>query len=100
MSVLADRDEWVYRDYEKVTRAYIAGQKAESDLIADLRRELAAVESGRIDDIRQRDRVIADGCATRDRLVEEISRRASFRWWITLPWRRLARALKGLAPGG
>jgi SAM-dependent methyltransferase len=100
MSVLADRDEWVYRDYEKVTRAYIAGQKAESDLIADLRRELAAVESGRIDDVRQRDRVIADGCATRDRLVEEIARRASFRWWITLPWRRLARALKGLAPGG
>jgi len=100
MSVLADRDEWVYRDYEKVTRAFIAGRKSESDLIGELRRELAAVESGRAADVRQRDLVIAEGCTTRDRLIEEISRRASFRWWITLPWRRLVRALKGVAPGG
>src|SRR5262249_32625208 len=36
LSVLADRDEWVYRDYEKVTHAYAAGQKFESRLIEEL----------------------------------------------------------------
>jgi SAM-dependent methyltransferase len=100
MSVLADRDEWVYRDYEKVTRAYAAGQKSESRLIEELRRDLATAQSGRDADIRQRDEVIAEGCAARDRLIEEISRRASFRWWLWLPLRRVMRALKGLPPGG
>ena len=100
LSVLADRDEWVYHDYEKVTRAYIAGQKSESELIAELRRALAAAETGRVADVRDRDGVIAERCVERDRLAEEVSRRASFRWWLALPWRRLVRALKGLAPGG
>lgn len=100
LSVLADRDEWVYHDYEKVTRAFIAGEKSHSDVIARLRDELAATQSGRASDVRDRDRVIAEQCNERDRLVEEVSRRASFRWWLALPWRRLARALKGLPPGG
>jgi SAM-dependent methyltransferase len=100
MSVLADRDEWVYRDYEKVTRAYVAAEKAESDRVGELRRELAAVEAGRVADVRQRDQVIAESFAVRDRLVEEVSRRASFRWWLTMPWRRMRRALKGEPPGG
>ena len=99
MSVLADRDEWMYRDYEQVTRAYVAGQQAQADLIGELRRELAAVQAGRVADVEQRDSVIAEGCTMRDRLVEEISRRASFRWWLTLPWQRLMRALRGLPPG-
>jgi SAM-dependent methyltransferase len=100
LSVLADRDEWVYRDYEKVTRAYGAGQKFESKLVAELRRELVATQEGRVADVEQRDTVIAAGCATRDRLIEELSRRASFRWWLSLPLRRLMRVLKGLPPGG
>lgn len=100
MSVLADRDEWVYRDYEKVTRAYVARQQFESKLVEDLRRELVATQSSRAADVEQRDQVIAEGCAARDRLIEEISRRASFRWWISLPLRRVMRALRGLPPGG
>jgi SAM-dependent methyltransferase len=100
MSVLADRDEWVYRDYEKVTRAYAARQQLESKLVEDLRRELVATQSSRAADVEQRDQAIAEGCAARDRLIEEISRRASFRWWISLPLRRVMRALKGLSPGG
>ena len=100
MSVLADRDEWVYRDYEKVTRAFIAGQKIESRLIDELRRELVATQEERATDVDQRDQAIAEGCAARDLLIEEISRRASFRWWVLLPLRRLMRALKGLSPGG
>jgi len=100
MSVLADRDEWVYRDYERVTRAYVAGQKFEAKLVAELRRELVATQEGRVADVKQRDAVIAEGCATRDRLIEELSRRASFRWWLSLPLRRLMRLLKGLPPGG
>jgi len=100
MSVLADRDEWVYHDYEKVTRAYAAGQQSDSRLIDELRRDLATARSGRDSEIRQRDEVIAEGCAARDRLIEEISRRASFRWWLWLPLRRVMRALKGLPPGG
>lgn len=99
MSVLSDRDEWVYRDYENVTRAYAAGQKLESRLVEELRRDLAAAQSARDADIRQRDAVIAEGSAARDRLIEEISRRASFRWWLSLPLRRVMRALKGLPPG-
>jgi hypothetical protein len=83
-----------------VTRAYIAGEKSYSDLIDGLREELAATQSGRVGDIQDRDRVIAEHCKERDRLAEELSRRASFRWWLALPWRRLARALKGLPPGG
>jgi SAM-dependent methyltransferase len=100
MSVLADRDEWVYRDYEKVTRAFVVGQKFESRLIDELRRELVATQTDRVADVERRDQVIAEGCAARDRLIEEISRRASFRWWVSLPLRRLMRALKGLPPGG
>jgi SAM-dependent methyltransferase len=100
LSVLADRDEWVYHDYEKVTRAFIAGQKSHSDEIDELRTELAATQSSRAADVRDRDLVIAERCKERDRLAEEVSRRASFRWWLALPWRRLARALKGLPPGG
>ena len=102
MSVLADRDEWVYRDYEKVTRAYVARRsKVESKLVEELRRELVAAQSRR-----DRRRAAARPghrrrhAPTRDRLIEEISRRASFRWWLALPLRRLVRALKGLPPGG
>ena len=100
LSVLADRDEWVYRDYEKVTRAYIAGEKVESELIAELRREAADVQAARASDVRQRDIALKESYTQRDRLTEEISRRASFRWWLTLPWRRLLRALNGQPPGG
>ena len=103
MSVLADRDEWVYRDYEKVTRAFIATQKAGLEQSAqgqDMHRELVAARTAHDNAVAQRDVALIASYAERDRLTEEISRRASFRWWLKLPFRRLLRALKGLAPGG
>ncbi len=55
LSVLADRDEWVYRDYANVTRAFVAAQKRESASSA----ELAAVQA-RVDEaVRQRDAAVA-----------------------------------------
>ena len=103
LSVLADRGEWVYRDYANVTRAFVAAQKRESASSA----ELAAVQA-RVDEaVRQRDAAVARFEGERARLEldvararEETVRRASFRWWLALPWRRLVRALKGLPPGG
>jgi SAM-dependent methyltransferase len=99
LSVLADRDEWVYRDYANVTRAFAAAQKREAELQAELvatrarsdeaLRQTATFESER--------HTLADELA---RAKEESTRRASFRWWLALPWRRLARAVKGLPPGG
>lgn len=103
LSVLADRDEWVYRDYANVTRALVAAQKRESAASADL-----AAAQARVDEAgRQRDAAAAESERERGRLAaalsqarEEAVRRASFRWWLALPWRRLVRALKGLPPGG
>jgi hypothetical protein len=96
MSVLADRDEWVYRDYENVTRAVASAQKRESEL----RGELVAANAARDIALRQRDVAFGEGNGERTRMAEEISHRASFRWWLALPLRRLLRALKGLPPGG
>jgi hypothetical protein len=98
--VLSDRDEWVYRDYENVTHAFVAGRTAETDLIEELRSELAAAREGHDKAVQQRDIAIIDGNAKRDLLIEEISRRASWRWWFKLPFRRWRRALKGESPGG
>jgi SAM-dependent methyltransferase len=100
LSVLADREEWVCRDYEKVTRAYGAAQKAESDRAGEMLRELAAAQSAHDEAVKQRDLAIVQGNAKRDLLLDEISRRASFRWWLALPLRRFMRALKGQPPGG
>ena len=97
--MLSDRDEWVYRDYENVTRAFAAAQKAESDRIGEVLRELAAAQAAHDKAVQQRNAAIVDGNAKRDLLIEEISRRASFRWWLALPLRRFMRALKGQPPG-
>ncbi len=95
LSVLADRDEWVYRDYEKVTRAFVSAQKGESDRYG----ELVAAGRDHAEALRQRDAAIVESHAERDRLAEEILRRASFRWWLKLPLRRLVNALKGRPAG-
>jgi SAM-dependent methyltransferase len=96
LSVLADREEWVYRDYANVTRAFGEAQKRE-----------AAAHARADEAIRERDVAVAGIEGERARLVadlararEESVRRASFRWWLALPWRRLLRALRGLPPGG
>jgi len=103
LSVLADRDEWAYRDYANVTRAFGAAQKRESALSAELVSAHARADEAH----RQREVAVAGIEGERARLAadlararEESVRRASFRWWLVLPWRRLVRALQGLPPGG
>lgn len=100
MSVLSDRDEWVYHDYEKVTRAYASAQRVALDRQLEMQREVEAARSKHDEAMRRHDVAIGEARAEHDRLVEETSRRASFRWWLALPFRRLLRALKGLPPGG
>jgi SAM-dependent methyltransferase len=103
LSVLADRGEWVYRDYANVTRAFTVVQKREAALYAELAQAHARADGAE----RQRDAAVAGFEGERVRLAadaaranEESVRRASFRWWLALPWRRLVRAVKGLPPGG
>jgi len=107
LSVLADRDEWVYRNYESVTRAHLASERAQAERQAGD----AAVESRLVEALTERDALRAmlaasgDPEAERTRLAAElaekqgeISRRASFRWWLALPFRRLRNALIGNPP--
>ena len=103
LSVLADRGEWVYRDYANVTRAFTVVQQREAALYA----ELAQAHARADDAARQRDTAVAGFEGERLRLAADAARareesvhRASFRWWLALPWRRLVRAVKGLPPGG
>ena len=107
ISVLADRDEWVYRNYESVTRGYVALEQeraARQRRIADLEERLA-------DAVRERGApgtppaVSGEPAAGQAELVRrlaaqetETARRASFRWWLALPFRRLRNALAGKPP--
>ena len=107
LSVQADRDEWVYRNYENVTRAYVALQRergAREATQADLESRLAEA-------LRERDALRATFTQGGEPAAEhglltgrieaqqaEVSRRASFRWWLALPFRRLRNALTGKPP--
>jgi ubiquinone/menaquinone biosynthesis C-methylase UbiE len=90
LSVLADRDEWVRHDYEKVIRDLAATHRRSNDL--DVKLSLAQ-------------RALADVVPQHARLAaqieiqqREIARRASLRWWLALPIRRLWLALTGRPP--
>ena len=74
VSVLADRDDWVHRDYEKVYRGMVdASHRAEA-----LQRELA-----------QRDaQLLARGLQLSE-CNREVTRRRGWRWWLRLPLVRL-----------
>jgi len=98
VSVLADRDEWIYHDYEKVTRGVDAAHR-QGNLLAEQMRNLRSQhdEAARRGDERQ--------AAERARFDEqidiqqrELARRASWRWWLALPLRRLRLALTGKPP--
>jgi SAM-dependent methyltransferase len=107
LSVLADRDEWVYRNYEEVTRGYLALEReraarpaasadsaATPSETAQLRDALstAAAAAAKSDAERvQLTQVLAQQQA-------EVARRASVRWWLALPFRRLVNALRGKPP--
>jgi len=101
LSVLADRDEWVHRDYEKVMRDLEATYRRSHDLDG----QLAQSQRMHADAVRQRDTLQGSGAAERTRLdarieiqQREIARRASWRWWLALPLRRLWLALTGKPP--
>src|SRR5205823_3978200 len=109
VSVLADRDEWVYRDYEAVTRA-LDGAHRRGNALAE---QLTDMQRHHAEAVRQRDALlISKGRPTVDatdpegldadpaRLVAElatlrteVSRRAGWRWWLALPLRWLWFAL-------
>lgn len=106
LSVLADRDEWVHRDYEKVMRdldvysahaAALEKQVAEREAaVQSLRRDLeAAGEAGRAAAqaharlLAERDSDIAARDAALTAKDAEILRRRGLRWWLRLPLVRL-----------
>ena len=103
LSVLADRDDWVHRDYEKVMRmleeSAAHGQRLQAALDdanaratqAAHERDGAREELGRAS-ARAREEVAAlhaahaEALAAKDR---EILRRRGLRWWLRLPFVRL-----------
>ena len=113
VSVLSDRDEWVHRDYEKVTRAlggvtserdFALGLVAERDKTVDfMQRDLAewmrlkaiadaSLAQARVDHARELERRAAERDAllgARDVIIaaknHEIVRRGGLRWWLRLP---------------
>lgn len=101
LSVLADRDEWVRHDYEKVIRDL----EATHARAAGLGRELEAWQARHAEAVRERAALQAATAAEQARLAgelgaqqHEIARRASLRWWLALPLRRLRLALTGRPP--
>lgn len=74
LSVLADRGDWVHRDYEKVMR--------DLEHHAARGKALEATLAAREDTLAERERELA---ASR----REVARRGSWRWWLRLPLVRL-----------
>jgi ubiquinone/menaquinone biosynthesis C-methylase UbiE len=101
LSVLADRDEWVHRDYEKVMRDLTATHALAHDLDVcvdqgnEQRAELIREHGQReVAHETERSRLASEI----ERQQHEIVRRASFKWWVRLPLRRAWLALKGKPP--
>lgn len=101
MSVLADRDEWVRHDYEKVMRDLEATHRSRNALdlqFSELRREHVMLATER-----EAQQAAADADQARlagqiEAQQREIARRASLRWWLALPLRRIWLALTGKPP--
>ncbi len=100
--MLADRDEWVRADYEKVIRDLNATHAR----AAELERELAVARRAHADALEAHAAQEAAAAAaraeldrgSRTRRQHEIARRASFSWWLALPLRRAWLALTGKPP--
>jgi ubiquinone/menaquinone biosynthesis C-methylase UbiE len=102
LSVLADRDDWVHRDYEKVMReleATVARGEA-------LEKQLARITGAHDEAVRSRDDALAWAGGLESRLAQaertvseqsraieerdrEIARRGGLRWWLRLPFARI-----------
>jgi SAM-dependent methyltransferase len=104
LSVLADRDEWVYSDYSKA----FANQKIQWERGNTLDDVVAEWQEHSREAVLQRDALqktvtdlsaqVTARTAECERLAEridaqqhEIERRAGLRWWLLLPWLRIAR---------
>jgi SAM-dependent methyltransferase len=102
VSVLADRDEWVRADYEKVDArpAGDASARARSRCLRRAgKRGARRPHSGSTPRTRAPTRT--NGLASPgmiERRQHEIARRASFKWWVALPLRRAWLGLEGQAP--
>ena len=91
VSVLADRDEWIYDDYVRVTRTLDGAHRRGNAL----EERLGALQAEHAEAIRERVRLATELALQR----EEVQRRAGLRWWLALPLRRLWLALTGKPPG-
>jgi SAM-dependent methyltransferase len=97
LSVLADRDEWVYHDY---TQAW-ADVEAQWNRATTLDGVVAQWQDHHREAVRQRDALLA-AIAERQaayeadvgRMTAEIERRSTMRWWLGLPFRRIHKMLK------
>jgi SAM-dependent methyltransferase len=97
LSVLADRDEWMQHDYAKAwSDLEIQWNRANSldgvvaewqDHFREAARQLDAVQVRAASRAAELEQKI-------DAQQHEIERRASVRWWLTLPWQRLRSALR------
>lgn len=102
LSVLADRDDWVHRDYEKVMRE-IGEAVARGEA---LEKQVAAIARAHDEAVRSRDAAAAHAKALEESLAQsrrtleeqsraiaerdgEIARRGGLRWWLRLPFHRL-----------
>ena len=93
VSVLADRDEWMYRDYEKVTRSLDAAHRRGNALAA----QLGELTGQHADTVRQREALQMAVDADRVRAAvqqQEIEQRDTLRWWLALPFHRLRQMVK------
>jgi SAM-dependent methyltransferase len=98
LSVLADRDEWVYADY---AQAFV-NEKIQWDRGNTLDDVVAEWQDHFREVVKQRDVLATELTAQVERIAaqqHEIERRARLRWWFALPWRRLQVALGRLPPG-
>jgi len=101
LSVLADRDEWVYADY---AQAFV-NEKLQWDRGNTLDGVVMEWQDHFREAVKQRDMMekalteeVTRQAEQIDAQQHEIERRASMRWWLALPWRRLRLALKRLPP--
>jgi SAM-dependent methyltransferase len=98
LSVLADRDEWVYADY---AQAFV-NEKIQWDRGNTLDGVVAEWQGHFREVARQRDVMETELAAQVERTAvqqQEIERRARLSWWFALPWRRLQVALRRVLPG-
>jgi SAM-dependent methyltransferase len=109
LSVLADRDDWVHHDYEKVMRdltttvargeslerqvadreCSIAALQEESRSLQHAREELRDALAQREAKLAECESVVARQSADLSAKDREIDRRREWRWWLRLPFVRL-----------